>query len=298
MWYDLSHLLESRKRLVLHFGTSKNPEARVNRHFPRERTNMTDDRLATWGLALLIAHAMFLCGCADRPEAQTRADAVAPSSEPIAPDTAAESAAQQQQFEERLLEIAGSYESYGRVHVDYRWALTLCVPSDFDLMFLPELAFSDTSDSRAHGRKLYALYAKMSREPHQYLVEEPSNPVGQVVVKESWIPEELEPDDVPRHARPDSEEARPDDSRSSPAGTAVSQTIFHDGRLFRPKTKADLFIMLKLEPGTPGTDEGWVYGIVTGDGKKVISAGCLASCMRCHLEAPHDRLFGPHLPPQ
>jgi hypothetical protein len=53
--------------------------------------------------------------------------------------------------------------------------------------------------------------------------------------------------------------------------------------------------MYKLDPETPDTDEGWVYGTVTGDGAAVISGGRLASCMSCHLEAPHDRLFGlPH----
>jgi hypothetical protein len=76
----------------------------------------------------------------------------------------------------------------------------------------------------------------------------------------------------------------------------VSQHILHENRLYRPKEKSDLFIMFKLNPGTPETDEGWVYGIVTADRKKVTSAGRVASCMSCHLEAPHDRLFGPHVP--
>jgi hypothetical protein len=50
--------------------------------------------------------------------------------------------------------------------------------------------------------------------------------------------------------------------------------------------------MFKLDPKTPGTDEGWVYGTVTADGKTVTSAGRVASRMKCHQEAPHDRLFG------
>jgi hypothetical protein len=50
--------------------------------------------------------------------------------------------------------------------------------------------------------------------------------------------------------------------------------------------------MFKLEPGTPGTDAGWVYGTVTPDGKQVTSAGRVESCMGCHQDAPHDRLFG------
>ena len=50
--------------------------------------------------------------------------------------------------------------------------------------------------------------------------------------------------------------------------------------------------MFKLDPQTPDTDEGWVYGTVTPDGKKVTSAGKVESCMKCHQRAPHDRLFG------
>jgi hypothetical protein len=50
--------------------------------------------------------------------------------------------------------------------------------------------------------------------------------------------------------------------------------------------------MYKLDAKTPGTDEGWVYGTVTPDGKDVTCAGRVASCMGCHADAPHDRLFG------
>ena len=50
--------------------------------------------------------------------------------------------------------------------------------------------------------------------------------------------------------------------------------------------------MVKLDPATPGTDEGWVYGTVSPDGKAVGAAGRVASCMKCHAEAKSDRLFG------
>ena len=245
------------------------------------------------GLVLLIICTILLSGCVDGPEAQTRADVVRVSPDSPGKDAAAEETPQRQQFEERLLEIAQSYESYGRVHVDYQWAHVMCAP---DSEFIPEIAFSESSDSRAHGHKLYALYAKMISEPAQYLVEEPLNPVGQVVVKESWVPEEMQPEQEPRNLLPNSNDR--DSASTGPDEAPVSQTIFHEGRLFRPKTKSELFIMLKLDTATPGTDEGWVYGVVAPDGKRVISAGRVASCMSCHLEAPHDRLFGPHLPQQ
>ena len=46
-----------------------------------------------------------------------------------------------------------------------------------------------------------------------------------------------------------------------------------------------------LDPKTPGTDDGWVYGTVSADGKTVTSAGRVDSCMRCH-ETRKDRVFG------
>ncbi len=65
-----------------------------------------------------------------------------------------------------------------------------------------------------------------------------------------------------------------------------------DGKLYRAGEKSTLFIMVKVSPGTPGTDDGWVYGTVTADGKQVTSAGMVQNCMACHQGAPHDRLFG------
>jgi hypothetical protein len=59
-----------------------------------------------------------------------------------------------------------------------------------------------------------------------------------------------------------------------------------------PKT---LFIMFKLAPDTPGTDDGWVYGNVTPDGR-VTAGGRINRCMRCHTrdEDARDRMFGLH----
>jgi hypothetical protein len=43
--------------------------------------------------------------------------------------------------------------------------------------------------------------------------------------------------------------------------------------------QAELFIMFKEEPATPGTDGGWVYGTVIPDLKRVTSTGRVASCL-------------------
>ena len=65
-----------------------------------------------------------------------------------------------------------------------------------------------------------------------------------------------------------------------------------DGKLFHAEVKNALFIMYKAEPKTENTDAGWVYGTVSADGQTVTSAGRVQSCMQCHQDAPHGRLFG------
>lgn len=65
-----------------------------------------------------------------------------------------------------------------------------------------------------------------------------------------------------------------------------------DGGVFRASEPAGLYIMFKLDPSTPETDEGWVYATITPDGQ-VTAAGRVASCMGCHeTSATHERLFG------
>ena len=62
--------------------------------------------------------------------------------------------------------------------------------------------------------------------------------------------------------------------------------------MFHATELAGLYIMFKLDPSTPDSDEGWVYATVTPDGR-VTSAGRVASCMGCHEpSATHERLFG------
>ncbi len=119
-------------------------------------------------------------------------------------------------------------------------------------------------------------------------------PVGQVVVKEAWVPEEVRDGERP---------AGPGDMRRKlkvrrggqwvEEEVAFDPYVRRDSQLYRAKEKAGLFILFKADPEAPGTDEGWVYGTVTPDGKQVTSAGRVESCMSCHRDAPHDRLFTP-----
>lgn len=209
-------------------------------------------------------------------------------------------------FHKRLLEIARDYETLGRVDDQYRWAPGLCsaVPQ-------PSVArFSASTESATHGRKLYFLFAKerdaylrLGAEPHVKNLAANSAPpvahvapVGQVIVKESWIPRDVteKEKDLPKRQRIVVKpiKAPTEWQKTMGASDAMDPYALREGKLYHAREKHALFIMVKLDPATPDTDQGWVYGTVTADGKRVTSAGKVASCMACHREAPHDRQFG------
>ena len=171
-------------------------------------------------------------------------------------------------FHAGLREVAATYEAYARVDDELHWAPGLCrlpMPSH------PRRSASMNLDT--HGRKLYYVFAK---DRDAYLGRAGKTPaaVGQAVVKEAWEAEEV------------------------PATTTYDTTqspvryLSESGRLFHARQKSGLFIMYRLDPAISETDSGWVYGTLTSDGQSVTSAGRVGSCMGCHQQAPHDRLFG------
>lgn len=147
----------------------------------------------------------------------------------------------------RIVQAAREYATYGRVGDRLLWAPRDCVAPD---PAPPRL--STSHDAETHGRKLYHLYAK-DFEAYR-LGEFRSQPPGQVLVKEAWIPA---------------------------AGSTMS----------RPQAgeRGPLFVMMKT--GEPDSDAGWIYATLTPDGKTVTASGKLATCMACH-ESKQDRLFG------
>jgi hypothetical protein len=231
-------------------------------------------------LCLLIFFGVVLSGCIDKqttdPTPQTTAI------QPI------EDTAQQRLFGERLLEIAATYESFGRVSATAHWAPAMCrAPTPPT----PEVAFSRSTDSETHGRKLYSLFARERSPSGSYIVEGQANSPGQVIVKESWVPEEVSDDGKPLEPVHRKVKVRQGHSLVEKDDSFLPY-VRKEGRLYHAKEKGPLFVMFKMDPQTPGTDAGWVYGTVTADGQHVTSAGRVESCMKCHQEAPHDRLFG------
>ena len=218
------------------------------------------NRLLYWLAGLAFASLAVLPGCGEKEQQPGRA----------ADGRTAQVAA----FEPRLLEIARTYESFGRIGVAANWAPVYCRAP------LSSPRLSGSRDTATHGRKLYWLFVKEipAGAAHGYIPPGGVSRIGQVVVKEAWVPEEItglsEVEAVGRSK-----------------GDRVPY-LREDGRWFHAREKAGLFVMFKLDPSTPGTDEGWVYGTVTADGKKVTSSGRVESCRGCHKDAPHDRLFG------
>jgi hypothetical protein len=192
-------------------------------------------------------------------------------------------------FDEQMLKIAKGYTDFGRLDDEARWAPELC------RMPRPASAYPSASkDEATHGQKLYSLFVK---ERKKYIgVAAKADQGGQVIVKQSWVPEEVEDTTQPL----DLIRTAPSKDGGAKRGIGDVDTFLpyarKDGKLYKAVKPADLFVMMKLDPATPGTDDGWVYGTVTADGKKVTSAGMVESCMKCHAEAKHDRLFGPQQP--
>ncbi len=234
-------------------------------------------------------------------------------------------------FHDRLLQIAQSYETYKCLLEDKMKAAGFACDftpsrhiagltsagkftSDLDIPLTPSnftppstaedkiMQVSRSSDEKTHGKKLYLVF---SRYPINVITQNMALPlagesgiqrVGQAVVKESWVPEAVADKGQDRKAVKRTLRGKPEDA--APDAPDVKQVIEivpyarHNGKLYHAGRKYGLFIMFKLDPKTPGTDNGWVYGTVSADCKAVRSVGRLESCMKCHQDAPYDRLFG------
>lgn len=178
-------------------------------------------------------------------------------------------------FYPKLLEIAKHYTTYRLVDTQARIAPTLCAPA----FPLPQISFSKSADLDSHGKKLYLLFAS-DLNAYQIADKQPS-PLGQVLVKESWSAI-AKGDDITGW--------KPDVEHKS--GNVFTRHTWVGDQRFVIGTQGELFIMYKTAPDSPGTDEGWVYGVVSADGNQVINAGRLGNCMSCHVDAGKDRLFG------
>jgi hypothetical protein len=191
------------------------------------------------------------------------------------------------QFDDQILSIASEYKQYSRVSDESNWSPALCqVP-------VPQgVQQSRSRDPGTHGRKLYFLYAKnrsaymnfeflTTRLDGEAETTNWKSAIGQALVKEAFVPVPVMKDQRPVTLAPKHSDL-PED-----------QAVNDQGQLYRTGDPAGLFIMLKTDPKTPGTDEGWIYATTTPDAKTIIEAGRIASCMECHTQTTRDRMYGP-----
>jgi hypothetical protein len=205
-------------------------------------------------------------------------------------DTSPRKAIPPADFPELMRQAARDYLAYGRVDDEMRWAPVYC------RMPMPGRArVSASADEATHGRKLYSLFAK-DRAGYLGLAQAKTVAVGQVLVKQSWVPAEVAADRPDERSGVDFSKVirtpPPGGSKDPFGGDHFYPYARQGDKLFKAEKLAGLFVMAKLDPATPGTDAGWVYGTVAADGKAVTATGRVESCLKCHREAPHDRLFG------
>jgi hypothetical protein len=194
-------------------------------------------------------------------------------------------------FADEAKQIFTTYKAWGRVDDEMRWAPWLC------RMPMPARPHMSVADDGGHARKLYSLFAK---DHLGYVTLSAPNPkapaVGQVIVKESWVPE-LVKDKNAEDARGRFGAVDYDGADPALGGIgSIERDHFHrfareGDKLYRASRIAGVYMMFKKSPQTPGTDAGWVYATLTPTGE-VTSAGRVASCMGCHVSAKHERLFG------
>jgi hypothetical protein len=188
-------------------------------------------------------------------------------------------------FHAVLQAAARDYAGWSRADDSLHFAPTLCrAPMPVEYPPAPvRMSASEHADS--HGRKLYFLYANNSFYYPQQLSKGPA-PVGLSIVKQSWEAVEATPPALPVPGSLDSL------AKQDPRGRRYLDFINKDGTFYHTGEQKELFVMHHLDPATPNTDDGWIYGTLSPDGQTVTSSGRVASCMGCHTSAPHGRLFG------
>jgi hypothetical protein len=202
---------------------------------------------------------------------------------------------------DRLLRLAKSFREFGPVDRSGRASPRMCEPAVGPGVWpaVGDARFSASTDESTHGgRKIYAAFAK-DPVPYAALTGVDAGPAwrkpkevdgaagcSQVIVKEAFEPVEATPDDR-GPAR-----WKPADPGRADRPLEPLEPVALDGKVWGAGRRLALFVMFRLDPETPGTDDGWVYGTVSADGERVTSVGRVQACMACHENAPHGRLFG------
>ena len=179
-------------------------------------------------------------------------------------------------FHEALVGAANQYLEFAMVN-----SVAIAAPRDCAPASDPDPKFSLSDDQDSHGEKLYFLFT--NKIAHYLSQDGTPSPVGQVLVKEAWT------------SKPSNLNAR--NSRNHSSGIRINPRTKVGDQVLEIGRRSNLFVMLKMEADTPATDQGWVYGVVDPESKVVSESGKIPSCIQCHQDAKHDRLFGTSILP-
>lgn len=201
-----------------------------------------------------------------------------------------------ERFHDVLLKVHEEHEKY-TVTRDRFWGIELCAGP-------PPATVRGTTQRGAHGKKEAYYFAKRSMDYDFggfYLVAG-----GKVQVDEETGSEEVTTSRLPQEQQVGQaivkkagnyvfwQEGEDDTGiQQFPYRIEVTKGDDPDSDTYRKLyfRLKNYFIMTKLDPDTPGTDEGWVYGVVNPKGE-VTASGKIMSCMSCHQKGTRDRMFG------
>lgn len=197
--------------------------------------------------------APLLAAACTRTPSAIEAEPRAPRPEP--PQAPSASGAEASPFAPLLRSIGAGYTQYAKADERLFFAPELCAAPQQG----PRLPIS-MPPAAPHGGKVYFVYAK----------------------------------DVPTYTRV--EGAKAGGGHGIAGDAAASQVIVKETWAAREGgtkgEKGPLFIMAKVGEKR-GTDDGWIFGMVSADGKDVLEAGVVETCANCHKNAKHDHQFGP-----
>ncbi len=167
-----------------------------------------------------------------------------------------------------LLDIIAGYDKLPLFNYTVKMAAVDTRPYNPNdpIVYPPTTIFkSRSTDSTTHGGKVFRLRIK---DDSNYAYDL-SQPTGQTIVMATY------------------------DYTQSRITLGEGKSLkMNDSLHLVPGTPRNYYIMFKSNATDYKTDNGWVYGVVTPDGKKVLQKGLIASCMRCHSESKTDRTLG------
>ena len=167
-----------------------------------------------------------------------------------------------------LLDIVAGYDKLPLFNYTVKMAAVDTRPYNPNdpIVYPPTTIFkSRSTDSTTHGGKVFRLRIKDDSNYAYDLAQ----PTGQTIVMATY-----------------------DYTQSRTTLGEGKSLKMNDSLHLVPATPRNYYIMFKSNATDYKTDNGWVYGVVAPDGKKVLQKGLIASCMRCHSESKTDRTLG------